>query len=161
MSRLKAKTATGWIYGDKTSEGGGGGGTSYDISVSGTFTQNSDNPSATDIGNATFTTSKTLSELIDKVETDGELSIGGCLKQETSLYGQSGYTKCCALKITASAVCDETLTAFLAQAQSIPVDAGTKMIMCRVSDGAYDLTPPRLIIYSYGGDVQLIVNTQV
>lgn len=159
ISQLKIYHNNAWQYADNTRV--------PDITISGTFSNSgSDYPDAASIAAADFSTTKTFSELLAKVEADGELILDGCLTKDDVIVisGKTysgNYKKCCTLKISCCGICDETLTAELASDMQMNIDTNTKMICCRINVGNFSISPPMLCIYLYNNEIQFAVNTQV
>ena len=161
MSRLKVYHNGDWEYADRTSEGGG---VTPDIIVSGTYSYADEYPNQADLLGATFTTTKTLAELLDKVESEGEITIGGFLtRDEDYMTLPSSLKHYAKLKVLASAVASEALVS--AMSQMLPgLVANTKGLLLRVgntNNGGVTSANIGLIVYQASSGVAFLAQNQL
>jgi len=150
MSRIKYHNGTAWVYADMAVQTG----ESADLTISGTC---SAYPTASDYQSASYTTTKTMTELINKFNATGKVDINGVL----TLPNQDGtISKYGAQCIYGSFVPYNVATTYQA-ILSHTIDEDVDALLLKLTDRKNDVGEGGwgLVVYQSGGSVYCEIET--
>ena len=150
MSRIKYHNGTEWVYADMAVQTG----ETPDITMSGT---SSSYPAASDYQSATYTSTKTMTELINKFNATGKVDIGGVIT-----CNEQGGT---IIKVGAQCIYGNYVPYSVATTyQSIlthTIDNGVDALLLKITDRANNISTGNwgLVVYQSGGSVYCDIET--